>query len=342
MTAFIRAFSASSAARSSYALGMLLCVGCSSTSSLSEHDSAAGRYMQGSAAPGSSPSGTAGQAGLAAIMAGPAAGSIAWPADAGPRMGSAGAGRGGAMQAPVSAGNAAIAGRAAPRMAAGATGAGAGPNGGGASAGSSAAGRAGTSGTGGTNTGSMFGVDASAGWLLTVYHTPVESFHSEPAMKVTGCFAMPCENGKDDLGSYPADFVQASKDQGAGRITSGSHAGKFLNWSIDIGYWLDDGPRDARGQALVPWVSTAADPLIPYGKQFNLVDCGVDLEQGLPINPTVCAALKKGKWVVGDRFTVGSVGAQFDLYIGEEDHADFDATSPYLISAQNAQIAWTN
>jgi hypothetical protein len=213
------------------------------------------------------------------------------------------------------------------------------PADGGASAESTAAGHAGTS---GTNTGSMFGVDASAGWLLTVYHTPVESFHSEPAITVTGCPSMPCVNGQNDLGSYPADFVQASKDQGAGRITSGSHAGKFLNWSIDIGYWLDDAARDARGQALIPWVSAAADPRIPYGKQFNLADCGVDLEQGAPINPTVCAALKQSKWVVGDRFTVGSVGAQFDLYIGEEDHADFDATSPYLISAQHAQIAWTN
>lgn len=195
-------------------------------------------------------------------------------------------------------------------------------------------------GSGGAASTRSFGFDTSSGWLLTVYYTPVESFHTQPAMTVTGCLQMPCMNGKDNLGSYPADFVQVVKDSGTGRITSGSHAGKYLNWSIDIGYWLDDAAMDARGQALIPWVSAAADPLVPFGTRFTVADCGVDQEQGTPINNTVCTAIKKGSWVVNDRFTVGSVGAQFDLYIGEEDHVDYDATSPYLITAVHAQIAF--
>jgi hypothetical protein len=182
------------------------------------------------------------------------------------------------------------------------------------------------------------GIDVSQGWVLTVYHTPVESFHSQPAVTVTGCSKMPCMNGNDALGSYAGDFVQAVKDEGAGRITSGSYAGKYLNWSIDIGYWLDEAPRDARGQALIPWVSAAADPKVPYGTHFVVADCGVDQAQGTPIDRTVCTKLEQGSWSVNDRFTVGAVGAQFDLYIGEEDHADFDATSPLLITAAHAQI----
>jgi hypothetical protein len=192
------------------------------------------------------------------------------------------------------------------------------------------------------NDGSMLGVDASAGWLLTVYHTPVESFHTQPAIMVVGCAAMPCANGKDALGAFASDFVQSVKDNGAGRITSGSSAGKYLNWSIDIGYWLDEAPRDARGQALVPWVSAAADPKVAYGTRFSVVDCGADQAQGTPVDPTVCMALKQGKWVVSDRFTVGAVGAQFDLYIGEEDHTNYDATSPYLITVAHARIALAN
>lgn len=209
----------------------------------------------------------------------------------------------------------------------------------GGSGGAAIGGRNAVAGSGGA-AGSLasVGIDVSQGWVLTVYHTPVESFHSGAAVAVTGCAKMPCMNGKDALGSYAGDFVQAVKDEGTGRITSGNYAGKYLNWSMDIGYWLDDAARDARGQALIPWVSAASDPKVPFGTHFMVADCGVDQAEGTPIDRTVCMKIEQASWSVNDRFEVGSVGAQFDLYIGEEDRADFDNTSPYLITTAHAQI----
>jgi hypothetical protein len=187
-----------------------------------------------------------------------------------------------------------------------------------------------------------FGIDDSQGWVLTVYHTPVETFHRGAPMQVTGCAQLSCVNGQDDdLGTYPSDFIQAAKDEGTGRIASGKYAGRYLNWSIDIGYWLDDAPRDGRGQALIPWVSAAADPKVPWGTHFVIADCGVDEAQRTPIDQTVCKQIEQAKWSVNDRFTVGSVGAQFDLYIGEEDRENFDDDSPYSITTAQAKVTLT-
>jgi hypothetical protein len=86
-------------------------------------------------------------------------------------------------------------------------------------------------------------------------------------------------NSQGVIGSYPADFVKFVKDEGTGRITSGGHAGKYLNWSYDVGYWLDFAPRDAYGNSLVPYVSTAADTdVLRAGDQFTLVDCGKGID----------------------------------------------------------------
>jgi hypothetical protein len=134
--------------------------------------------------------------------------------------------------------------------------------------------------------------------------------------------------------------VQAVHDQGTGRITQGTYAGRYLNWSINVGYWLDLAPRDARGRPLEAYVSAAADPSIPYDLAFQVADCGTDYFGSEPIPANICAELKAPRWVVRDRFTVGAVGAQFDLYIGEEDSVNFSATSPRLISAKNAKVVF--
>ncbi len=39
---------------------------------------------------------------------------------------------------------------------------------------------------------------------------------------LTGCPELDCEHGDDPLGRYPRDFVGAVRDEGTGRITSGS------------------------------------------------------------------------------------------------------------------------
>jgi hypothetical protein len=183
-----------------------------------------------------------------------------------------------------------------------------------------------------------FAFDATGGWELTVYYTSVESYYDGGPVDVTGCPAPPCVDASVDLGAFPSDFVNQVMQQGTGRITGGTYAGQYLNWSGGVGYWLDVAPRDARGQALEPWVSAAADPSVPYGLSFQIAECGVDIGNGAPIDPTVCSALRAAHWVVSDRFEVGQVGAHFDLYIGEEDASDFADTSPLLISARGATL----
>jgi len=182
--------------------------------------------------------------------------------------------------------------------------------------------------------------DGANGWVLTVYFTAVQTFHGGAPQRVFGCTTNRCTSTTSDLGSYPAAFVQAVHDQGTGRITEGTYAGQYLNWSINIGYWLDLAPRDARGRPLEAYVSAAADPSVAYDLPFRVVDCGSDYFGSGPITASVCAELKSARWVVRDRFTVGAVGAQFDLYIGEEDTANFASTSPRLISARNAIVVF--
>jgi hypothetical protein len=155
----------------------------------------------------------------------------------------------------------------------------------------------------------------STGWTVTVYYTAVEAFHSGTATRVTGCPRLECRRGDADLGSYPADFVRAVRDEGTGRTAAGS----YLNWSHDTGFWLDTAPRDAAGRALRPWRSAAADPdVLPPGSAFVVDACGTD-DGGGPVDPGVCARLRQARWTVTDEFTPGLGGQRHvDVYIGEE------------------------
>src|SRR5690348_7211888 len=101
---------------------------------------------------------------------------------------------------------------------------------------------------------SCSGSSARDGWTVTVYYTAVASFHDGATERVLGCPQLECSGGSDDLGSYPASFVRAVHDEGTGRIA----AGRYLNWSVDVGYWLDSAPRDSAGGVLEPWRSAAA------------------------------------------------------------------------------------
>jgi hypothetical protein len=181
------------------------------------------------------------------------------------------------------------------------------------------------------------------GWNLTVYYTAVESFHHGIDTKIRGCEEMGCER-KRWLGSFPKDFVQAVQDEGAGRITIGEHAGKYLCWSKNDGYWIDTEPKDAEGGALIPWLSAAADPkVMNFGAQFKVEDCGRDDTDGSAISAKVCDQIKSATWKVMDRFEPGLGGERhLDLYIGEEDQPDFVASSPKVVSVKSAAIKLTN
>jgi hypothetical protein len=184
------------------------------------------------------------------------------------------------------------------------------------------------------------GTQVSYGWRVTVYHTAVESFHHGPLQAVEGCLDPDCSAGQTAIGNYPADFNRAVMEEGAGRITSGSQAGMYLNWSYDVGYWLDTIPSDSRGRPLIPYSTAAADPnVLPYGAQVRLLSCGVDSVDGTVPDSAVCTKLRSVTWTVRDRFTPGLGGAKhLDLYIGEEDQPDFEHTSPKVIDVRGVTL----
>jgi hypothetical protein len=177
------------------------------------------------------------------------------------------------------------------------------------------------------------------GWLITVYYTALENYHTGPPETVRGCMRLDCESSDEVLGEYPNDFVAAVQTEGTGRITSGPHAGHYLNWSHDVGYWMDDAPRDSGGQALEPFVSAAADPgVLAAGTNFTIAECGA-LESGENPPDEVCGRIRSAHWTIRDEFTPGLGGPRhIDIYIGEEQGPDF-TSSPWYLSLKNAVIA---
>lgn len=169
----------------------------------------------------------------------------------------------------------------------------------------------------------------SRGWHITTYYTAVEQYHHGPAQSVKGCLDRDCVHGTADLGSYPADFVQKVKNEGAGKITSGASAGRYLNWAYDTGYWLDTIPSDTNGHLLQPFVSAAADTdTLAQNTSFKLADCGSD-ESAVPKN--ICDKLQSATWKVVDQFTPGLGGSRhIDLYIGEENQDNFETSDQYV------------
>lgn len=174
----------------------------------------------------------------------------------------------------------------------------------------------------------------SGGWTATVYYTAVEEYHSGRTVRVTGCPALECSRGHADLGGYPATFVSAVRDEGTGRTASG----RYLNWSHDTGYWLDSAPRDSAGRALRPFESAAADPgALARGTRFVVLACGED-EGGHPVDPAVCARLRRARWTITDEFTPGLGGAHhIDLYLGEETGRGF-TSGPWYTTLIGARL----
>lgn len=172
-------------------------------------------------------------------------------------------------------------------------------------------------------------------WEITVYYTAVEDFHIGTDTAVTGCTKLDCKDGKDDLGTYPADFVQAVKDEGTGRTSDG----QYLNWSYDIGFWIDSEPRTSDGERLTPFVSAAADPnVLPQGTHFAIASCGTQDDGSAP-QEAVCAALRDAAWEITDEFTPGLGGSHhIDAYIGPETSTNF-TDSDWYITLNNARLS---
>jgi len=179
----------------------------------------------------------------------------------------------------------------------------------------------------------------SGAYLITVYYTAVESFHSGSLETVKGRLSPESESGSDTIGDYPSDFVGAVKSGGTGRITSGGHAGHYLNWSYDTGFWLDQVPANAYGGALQSFRTAAADPAVmPRGTRFKLVAPLIQ-DNGAPLGDSAAARFLSAEWDVEDQFTPGYGGDNhLDLYIGEENQPNFTETSPLYITLKNVAI----
>lgn len=177
-------------------------------------------------------------------------------------------------------------------------------------------------------------------YTITVYYTAVESFHTTAVQSVKGCLIRDCAFGNSVIGNYPASFIKATKTEGTGRITSGANAGKYLNWSVDVGYWLDTIPSDGYGGALVPFRTAAADDIaLAKGTQFRLV-APLKQEDGSALDNASANRLLSATWIINDQFTPGLGGAlHLDVYIGEEDRVNFTNTSPLYTTLSNVKIS---
>ncbi|GAA3295098.1 hypothetical protein GCM10020218_075440 [Dactylosporangium vinaceum] len=171
------------------------------------------------------------------------------------------------------------------------------------------------------------------GWEVTVYYTAVEKLHSDARQEVEGCPTIDCGKNRNQrkLGSFPASFVKAVKDEGTGRTADG----RYLNWSYDTGYWMDTAPRDTAGRPLRPWISAAADAdALKAGSRFTIQRCGT-----AEVTAEVCAKLKGPTWTIVDEFTPGLGGKRHvDVYVGEETEPDFTDSDLYT-TLENATLS---
>ena len=71
----------------------------------------------------------------------------------------------------------------------------------------------------------LTGCSSRSDWTVTVYYTAVAAFHDGASERVVGCPQLECDGGSDDLGTYPATFVQAVRDEGTGRVDTGRYGG---------------------------------------------------------------------------------------------------------------------
>jgi hypothetical protein len=168
---------------------------------------------------------------------------------------------------------------------------------------------------------------AASAWAITVYYTVVEEYHGGARIRVNGCPRLDCTGGHEDLGTYPADFVDRVKTEGTG-VTA---VGRYLNWSYDIGFWLDSAPRGTDGNPLEPYVSAAADPdVLAGGTRFTIADCGLQDDGSAPPS-VVCAAFRQARWRIDDEFTPGLGGPRhIDVYVGRETRPGFTDSDAYV------------
>ncbi len=164
-------------------------------------------------------------------------------------------------------------------------------------------------------------------WRLTVYYTPVESYHGGRTDAVTGCQGQ-------ELGRHSHEFLDTIQTEGFGRLSAPIAGHGYLGWDFDRGCWLlAAAPVGANDRPLRPWVSIAAHPSIAIGTRVSVRNCG------RKVDSSVCDRVRAASWVVDDRCSVGCGDLRhLDLYIGEEDRPNFENDSPDYFEARDAAV----
>src|SRR5262249_43351969 len=66
----------------------------------------------------------------------------------------------------------------------------------------------------------------TGGWHLTVYYTPVESFHGPPLRPIADCTGAP-------LGQHSAAFLDHVQTEGYGRVATSIRGQRYLGWDFE-------------------------------------------------------------------------------------------------------------
>ena len=93
---------------------------------------------------------------------------------------------------------------------------------------------------------------ATGGWHLTVYYTPVESYHQPPLKPISDCAGRP-------LGEHSLDFLDRVQTEGFGRVGTPIQGAHYVGWDFDRRCWfLAKTPVGVSDRPLRAWVSMAA------------------------------------------------------------------------------------
>lgn len=176
--------------------------------------------------------------------------------------------------------------------------------------------------------------DGSQNWSVHLIYTAVEKYYRGTRERVTGCPTSTCTASRVSLGSFPVTFVSAVRAEGSGLISTGRHAGHYLDYDATVGYWLDTA---ARGYGSPPMkgfaTARSTSPLLPIGTQLRISVCGPSSRHDAI---RVCGKLRSARWQV---VTEGAPSPARDiwLYIGRESGSGTGGR-PWVSNFQHATL----
>lgn len=128
------------------------------------------------------------------------------------------------------------------------------------------------------------------GWTVHIRQTPVERFFTGERVWAYGCDRPDCTGSYTHLGSYPTDFLAAVRREGAGRLSTGEHEGRYLVRISAEAFRVESVPRDASGRPLRAWRS--ATGALPVGTSVRVASCGTG---------ALCRRVRAATWTIAQR-----------------------------------------